>query len=130
MSIISKITNWITTPYTIFLILKDPSMSRSVKLRSIIGLILILAYMVSPIDIVPDFIPMSGWLDDLVVAPLGLALMRKFIPDVSVMERKERAQENVKQILFWTILSITIAIILGLIWLGILIYFVVKIMQG
>ncbi len=88
MGIISKITDWVTTPYTIYLILKDPTISQSVKLRSVIGLVLIFAYIVSPIDIIPDFIPMSGWLDDLVVVPLGLALMRKFIPDIGVLERR------------------------------------------
>jgi uncharacterized membrane protein YkvA (DUF1232 family) len=130
MSIISKITDWVTTPYTIYLILKDPLMSRSVKLRSTIGLVLIFAYVISPIDIIPDFIPLSGWLDDLVVAPLGLALMRKIIPDISIMETRDRAQASVGRIVLWTTLSLMVAIILGLLWLGLLIYIIVRLSTG
>ena len=130
MNIISKITDWVTTPYTIYLILKDPTISKSVKLRSVIGLVLIFAYIISPIDIVPDFIPMSGLLDDLVVVPLGLAIMRKIIPDINVLERKERAQASVRRILLWAIGSLMIAAFLVVLWLGLLIYIVVRLITG
>jgi uncharacterized membrane protein YkvA (DUF1232 family) len=130
MSIISKITDWVTTPYTIYLILKDPTISQSVKLRSVIGLVLIFAYMISPLDIIPDFIPMSGWLDDLVVVPLGLAVMRKIIPDINVLERRDRVQSSVRRILILTILSLVIAVSLGLLLLGLLIYIIVRLTGG
>jgi len=38
------------------------------------------AYALSPIDLIPDFIPVLGWLDDLVIVPLGLILVRRLIP--------------------------------------------------
>jgi uncharacterized membrane protein YkvA (DUF1232 family) len=130
MSIISKITDWVTTPYTIYLILKDPTISKSVKLRSVIGLVLIFAYIISPIDIVPDFIPMSGWLDDLVVVPLGLAIMRKIIPDINVLEKKERAQASVRRILLRVMVSLVISVFLLVLWLGLLIYIIVRLITG
>jgi|SRR4030042_1890855 len=130
MSIISKITDWVSTPYTIYLILKDPLISRPVKLRSAIGLGLIFAYMVSPIDIIPDFMPMPGLVDDLIVVPLGLALMRKFIPDISIMEKRNRAQASVRQILPWAIFSIVVAAFLVLVWLGVIIYIIVRLTTG
>ncbi len=130
MSIISKITDWVTTPYTIYLILKDPTISRSEKWSSAIGLVLIFAYIISPIDIIPDFIPFSGWLDDLVVIPLGLAVMRKFIPSINVLEKRDRAQSKVRRILIVTLLSLIIAVVLGIIWLGLLIYLIVRLMRG
>ena len=130
MRIISQITDWVTTPYTIYLILKDPAISRSVKLRAVIGLALIFAYIISPIDIVPDFIPMSGWLDDLVVVPLGLAIMRKIIPSINVLERRDRAQSSVRRILLLTMLSLVIAVLLGVLWLGLLIYIIVRLTGG
>ena len=40
----------------------------------------VILYVLSPIDIVPDFLPILGWLDDLVILPLGLALVRGLIP--------------------------------------------------
>jgi uncharacterized membrane protein YkvA (DUF1232 family) len=130
MSIISTITDWVTTPYTIYLILKDPTISRSVKLRTVIGLVLIFAYIISPFDIIPDFIPMAGWLDDLVVVPLGLAIMRKIIPSINVLERRDRAQSNVRRILLVTMLSLAIAVSLGVLWLGLIIYIIVRLTIG
>jgi uncharacterized membrane protein YkvA (DUF1232 family) len=109
--------DWVTTPYTIYLILKDPAVSRSLKLRAAIGLVLIFVYVISPLDIIPDFIPFSGWLDDLVVVPLGLALVRKFTPGIDVVEKRDRAQASVRRIIFWIILSLAVAILLGLAWL-------------
>ena len=130
MGIISQITDWVTTPYTIYLILKDPAISRSVKLRAVIGLALIFAYIISPIDIIPDFIPISGWLDDLIVVPLGLALVRKITPGIDVVEKRDRAQASVRRILLWTMLSLVVAILLGLLWLGLLIYIIVRLITG
>ena len=39
------------------------------------------AYALSPIDLIPDFIPVLGWLDDLLIVPLGLWVVRRLIPD-------------------------------------------------
>ncbi len=41
---------------------------------------LVVAYAFSPIDLIPDFIPVLGYLDDLVLIPLGVALAIKMIP--------------------------------------------------
>lgn len=38
------------------------------------------AYALSPIDLIPDFIPVLGYLDDLIIVPLGLALVVRLIP--------------------------------------------------
>ncbi|MBR2170963.1 YkvA family protein [Sphingopyxis sp.] len=43
--------------------------------------IAVAAYALSPIDLVPDFIPVLGWLDDLLIVPLGLWVVRRLIPD-------------------------------------------------
>lgn len=40
----------------------------------------IAAYALSPIDLIPDFIPVLGYLDDLVIVPLGLMLVLRLIP--------------------------------------------------
>ena len=39
------------------------------------------AYALSPIDLIPDFVPVLGWLDDLLIVPLGLWIVRRMIPD-------------------------------------------------
>src|SRR3990172_3429781 len=125
MRIISQIVDWVTTPYTIYLLLKDQAISRTAKLRAVIGLAFIFAYIVSPIDIIPDFIPFAGWLDDLVIVPLGLALVRKITPGIDVVEKRNRAQASVRRILLWTMFSLVLAILLVLLWLGLLIYVIV-----
>lgn len=43
-------------------------------------LIMVVAYALSPIDLIPDFIPVLGYLDDLILLPLGIALVIKMIP--------------------------------------------------
>ena len=126
MGIISKITDWVTTPYTIYLVLKDPEVPRGVKIRAAIGLAIIFIYVISPIDIIPDFIPVAGWLDDIVVVPLGLFIIRLMTPGINIVEKRARAQAGVKRVIFWTLFSILAIILLGLAWLGIIIFIIVK----
>jgi len=130
MRIITQIVDWVATPYTVYLIFKDSAISRSVKLRAVIVLVLIFAYVISPIDIIPDFIPFAGWLDDLIVVPLGLALARKITPGFDIVEKRNRAQATVRWILLWTILSLLVVTLLGLLWLGLLIYIIVRLITG
>lgn len=57
----------------------------------------IVAYAVSPIDLIPDFIPVIGLLDDLVLLPLGIALAIRLIPDAVLARCRERAGEALAQ---------------------------------
>ena len=51
------------------------------------------AYALSPIDVIPDFIPVIGLVDDLVFIPIALALAVRFIPDEVLAECRRRAGE-------------------------------------
>jgi len=42
--------------------------------------VVLVAYAVSPVDLIPDFIPVLGYLDDLVLLPLGIALIIRLTP--------------------------------------------------
>jgi uncharacterized membrane protein YkvA (DUF1232 family) len=130
MRIISRIIDWAATPYTIYLIIKDPAVSKGVKIRAVTGLIIIFAYIVSPIDIIPDVIFLSGWLDDLIIVPIGFALVRMFTPGIDVMEKKARAQAGIRRVIFWTLFTLTAVILSGLAWLGLLIYIIVRLVSG
>lgn len=51
----------------------------------------VVAHTFSPIDLIPDFIPVLGYLDDLIVTPLGLALAIRLIPAEVLEEARGRA---------------------------------------
>jgi uncharacterized membrane protein YkvA (DUF1232 family) len=52
---------------------------------------LTVAYALSPIDLIPDFIPVLGYLDDLVLVPLGLALALRLMPPALLAEHRAEA---------------------------------------
>jgi uncharacterized membrane protein YkvA (DUF1232 family) len=52
---------------------------------------LVLAYALSPVDLIPDFIPILGYLDDLILVPLGLLLVTWLIPAEVFAEHKAKA---------------------------------------
>lgn len=56
----------------------------------------IVAYAFSPIDLIPDFIPVLGYLDDLILIPVGIALAIKLIPDSVLAECRAQAQESIQ----------------------------------
>ena len=56
----------------------------------------IVAYACSPIDLIPDFVPVLGYLDDLVLIPLGIAWAMQLIPPAVLVECRARAQDTLK----------------------------------
>jgi len=91
--------------------------------------ILVVAYTVSPIDLVPDFIPVVGYLDDLILIPAGVALTLKLIPPEVMAEAVERAQkaEAVGGTSKW--IGILIIVMVWIIGLGILALIVVELVK-
>ena len=54
---------------------------------------IVVAYAFSPIDLIPDFIPILGYLDDLILIPVGVALALKMIPPEVMGEAQEKARQ-------------------------------------
>jgi uncharacterized membrane protein YkvA (DUF1232 family) len=54
--------------------------------------ICVVAYAFSPIDLIPDFIPVLGYLDDLLLIPLGISLALKLIPSIVIEENRAKAE--------------------------------------
>jgi uncharacterized membrane protein YkvA (DUF1232 family) len=54
----------------------------------------VVAYALSPIDLIPDFIPVLGYLDDLILVPLGIALAVRMVPRDVLEECRARAREE------------------------------------
>jgi len=57
---------------------------------------LIVAYALSPIDLIPDFIPVLGYLDELILLPLGIYLVLKLVPAEALADARARAQSWVE----------------------------------
>jgi uncharacterized membrane protein YkvA (DUF1232 family) len=57
----------------------------------------VVAYAFSPLDLIPDFIPVLGYLDDLILLPLGVALALKMIPPEVMVDSRARAKEMLAQ---------------------------------
>ena len=72
------------------------------------------AYALSPIDLIPDFIPVVGYLDDLLIVPLGIALVVKMIPAPLMADFRAQAAQREKPTSY-----VGLAMI-GLIWLTVL----------
>lgn len=56
--------------------------------------LLVVAYALSPIDLIPDFVPVLGYLDDLLLVPLGLWLALRLVPPEVLRDARERAAEQ------------------------------------
>jgi uncharacterized membrane protein YkvA (DUF1232 family) len=54
--------------------------------------VLVVAYALSPIDLIPDFVPVLGMLDDLLLLPLGNALVVKLMPEGLIAEFRQEAE--------------------------------------
>lgn len=53
----------------------------------------VVAYAFSPIDLIPDFIPVLGYLDDIIIVPIGIKLALKMIPNSVIKDCEEKAEE-------------------------------------
>jgi uncharacterized membrane protein YkvA (DUF1232 family) len=78
--------------YAVYLAYRDPRVPWYAKLFAI----LIIGYAFSPIDLIPDFIPVLGYVDDLILIPLGIRLIIRMIPDKVFTEYQEKAELTFK----------------------------------
>jgi uncharacterized membrane protein YkvA (DUF1232 family) len=81
-----------TETYALYLAYRDPRTPWYAKLWAAI----VVGYTFSPIDLVPDFIPVLGYLDDLILVPLGVLLALKLIPADVMAECRREAQAAAK----------------------------------
>jgi uncharacterized membrane protein YkvA (DUF1232 family) len=77
-----------TEAHAVYLASKDPRVPWYAKALAAC----VLAYLFSPIDLIPDFIPVVGYLDDLIIVPLGLLLVIRLIPHEVMAEHREAAR--------------------------------------
>jgi uncharacterized membrane protein YkvA (DUF1232 family) len=82
-----------TEVYAMYLAYKDPRVPWYARVLAAC----VVGYAFSPIDLIPDPIPVLGYLDDLVLIPLGVAVAIKMIPPAVLAECRDQAREVMKQ---------------------------------
>ncbi len=88
---------------------RDPRLPWHVRLLALA----VAAYALSPIDLIPDFIPVLGYLDDLVLVPLGVALVVKLTPGDVLADARERAAHAAQRPV-----SRVAAVVIVLVWIA------------
>ncbi len=107
--------------YAIYLACKDPRVPWYARVLA--GCVV--AYAFSPIDLIPDFIPVIGYLDDLIIVPVGIWLVLKVIPPAVLAECRQKAAATISQDKpkNWIAAGMIVAIwfflgILAVVWVG------------
>jgi uncharacterized membrane protein YkvA (DUF1232 family) len=92
MILLARIKLWARTlktdAHAVYLAGRDPRVPWVAKALAIA----VAAYALSPLDLIPDFIPVLGYLDDLIIVPLGIWLVVALIPDDVMADCRSRAR--------------------------------------
>ncbi len=99
----------------LWLAARDPRVPLTAKL--VAGAVA--AYALSPVDLIPDFIPILGYLDDLILVPLGIVIAIRLIPDELMSEFRLAAEQRSTRPVSRTGLAVILAI-----WLFCIIFIV------
>jgi uncharacterized membrane protein YkvA (DUF1232 family) len=119
---LSRVKTWARSlrrdGHAIYLASRDPRVPWYAKVLAVA----VAAYALSPIDLIPDFIPVIGYLDDLIILPLGIWLVVSLIPGEVMVEYRAKASEAAQRptsragmvvvILLWISGTLTLA------WIG------------
>lgn len=112
MSLIDNVRTWARRIKrdleAIYLATKEPRMPWYAKALAVF----VVAYALSPIDLIPDFIPVLGYLDDIILVPLGLLLVVRLMPNGLMEECKAKAETMVR-----APANRTAAVVVVIIWL-------------
>lgn len=91
--VFDKLKDWARTlkrqSLVVYFAARDPRTPLAVRLLALA----IAAYALSPIDLIPDFIPVLGYLDELILLPLGVALVIRLVPPEVAEAAKVKAAE-------------------------------------
>jgi uncharacterized membrane protein YkvA (DUF1232 family) len=106
-----KMKDWARTikrdAHAVYLAARDPRVPWYAKLLAIC----VAGYALSPIDLIPDFIPVLGYLDDVILVPLGIWAVVRMIPPEIMVEHRAAASLAAERPV-----SRTAALIIALIW--------------
>jgi len=111
-----------TEAHAVWLAVRDPRTPVGAKL---VGLA-VAAYALSPIDLIPDFIPVLGLLDDAVLIPLGVWLFERMVPPELMAEHRAAAEIATRRPVSWGGVLIVVAVwalAAWLVWSVVLVFY-------
>lgn len=111
--------------YALYLAYKDPRVPWYARL----WLAIVVGYAFSPIDLIPDFIPIIGYLDDLILIPAGIWLALKLIPPQVLADCRTQAAEKLGKDKPVSWVTAVLIIIIWLIMTALLIGLVIRVIQ-
>jgi uncharacterized membrane protein YkvA (DUF1232 family) len=76
--------------YALYLVARDPRTPWYAKVLAAA----VVAYALSPLDLIPDFVPVLGYLDDLIIVPAGIALVLRLVPDEVLADCRAQARQR------------------------------------
>lgn len=76
---------------------RHPDTPRAVKLAAL----LLLAYVISPIDIIPDTLPVLGWIDDVTLLAFGIPVLLKLVPPHALRSAQSAGERLLSKWAFW-----------------------------
>lgn len=101
--------------YILYFATKDTRVSLPVKVFTVA----VVAYAFSPIDLIPDFIPILGYVDDVLIVPIGIYFALKMLPQIVIQDSTKLAEE---QLLSDKPKNWFAAVIILMIWFAVLVW--------
>jgi uncharacterized membrane protein YkvA (DUF1232 family) len=108
--------------FTIYLACRHPCVPWYAKAIAL----LVVGYALSPIDLIPDFIPILGYLDDAILIPLGILLVIRLIPKEVMEECRQKSETAMGQTaVAWKIAAVVI-ILVWILTATLVVWFIVR----
>lgn len=115
----AKAKNLKSQVLTVYFVSKDSRLALHIKILAVFCV----AYALSPIDLIPDFIPVLGLLDDLIVIPLCLALIIRLTPREIIESARLKAEKSDIRPVNYVAGVLIVCIWISLLWFAASIYF-------
>lgn len=130
---VSKIFRWIPSikePYALYLVIRDSRTPWPARLWAFSIISLMIAYIVSPIDIALQFNPILGAINDLLLFPVGILLIEKMLPKEILVENRNKANRKINRIFLMIIIGILAILVLGSVMITGIVVLVLKLIHG
>jgi uncharacterized membrane protein YkvA (DUF1232 family) len=114
-----------TETYALYLAYRDPRVPWYARLFAAC----VVGYAFSPIDLIPDFLPFLGYLDDLLLVPVGIVLALKMIPTAVMAECREKARDVMAQSKPVNRAAAAAVVAIWLLWVALVVVLVLRIVR-